>query len=134
MKEGAGEDPFAEDDQSAPGETAADDAPRSEPVGDRSSQSGHSSGSGQAGSQQTMSIPYKLRRNGVKDGRDRVPLFLQPETKRGEREARRTLEDRIDDDVSLTDLREALVRTGLEHLDEVEGQLEEWGYGMTFDE
>jgi predicted nuclease with TOPRIM domain len=63
-----------------------------------------------------------------------VPLFLLPETKRAERDALRELEERFDADVSLTDLREALVRAGLEHLDDVESELEEWGYGMTFDE
>ena len=68
------------------------------------------------------------------DNRSRVPLFLQGETKRDKRNAQRELEARFDDDVSLTDLREALVLAGLEHLDEVEGQLEDWGYGMTFDD
>ncbi|WP_231187570.1 hypothetical protein [Haladaptatus sp. DYF46] len=80
-----------------------------------------------------MQIPYKFRRDGVQDGRDRVPLFLQKDTKSAERDALRELEDRFDDDVSLTDLREALMKVGLQHLDEAEGHLEEWGYGMTFD-
>jgi len=80
-----------------------------------------------------MRIPYKYRRDSVQDGRDRVPLFLQPETKTSEREALRELEERFDDDVSLTDLREALVKVGLTHLDEAESCLEEWGYGMTFE-
>ncbi|MEF8789393.1 MAG: hypothetical protein V5A61_04655 [Haloarculaceae archaeon] len=62
-----------------------------------------------------------------------MPLFLQEETKRAEREALRELEERFNADVSLTDLREALVKVGLGRLDEVEDQLEEWGYGMTFD-
>jgi hypothetical protein len=62
-----------------------------------------------------------------------VPLFLQEETKQAERDAQRELEDRFGDDVSLTDLREALVLAGLDNLDEAEGQLEAWGYGMTFD-
>nr|WP_313690063.1 hypothetical protein [Halobellus sp. DFY28] len=70
----------------------------------------------------------------MQDGRDRVPLFLQSETKSSERDAQRELEDRFDDDVSLTDLREALMMAGLNHLDEVEAHLEEWGYGMTFEE
>jgi hypothetical protein len=87
-----------------------------------------------SGQQRTIQIPYKFRRNGVQDGRNRVPLFLQKETKSAERDALRELEDRFDDDVSLTDLREALVQVGLQHLDEVESGLEEWGYGMTFEE
>ena len=132
MKEGAGENPFADDDEesdetnSKPKRSAERDRQSSsddEPNGTESRQRG----------QRQMQIPYKFRRDGVQDGRNRVPLFLQKETKDGEREAQRELEDRFDDDVSLTDLREALVMVGLDHLDEVEGQLREWGYGMTFD-
>lgn len=82
----------------------------------------------------TAAKPTKFRRDGVQDGRDRFPLFLQEDTKRAEREVLREREGRFDDDISLTDLREALVKVGLQHLDEVERHLEEWGYGMTFDE
>jgi hypothetical protein len=128
MKEGAGEDPFADDGsttavaESGPTETA--------PQSDDSTGSPDPPATGG----QQFRIPYKFRRDGVQDGRDRVPLFLQPETKRDEREAVRELEERFDDDVSLTDLREALVMVGLGHLDEVEAHLAEWGYGMTFEE
>ncbi len=127
MKEGAGENPFADDDpaETEPNEHAtSDDSPSaSEPVTEPPNR--------QQSSQQQMQIPYKFRRDGVQDGRDRVPLFLHEETKRAERDALRELETRFDDSVSLTDLREALVKAGLQHLDEVEDQLEEWGYGMT---
>ncbi|MFC4408364.1 hypothetical protein [Haloarchaeobius iranensis] len=133
MKEGAGEDPFAED-TSTDGDTSSSPAPESteESGGDGSSSTAAASAGGP--SRRTMQIPYKFRRDGVQDGRDRVPLFLKPDTKSAERDALRELEERFDADVSLTDLREALVMVGLEHLDEVEGELEEWGYGMTFEE
>jgi hypothetical protein len=126
MKEGAGEDPFAEE----PGQTSPGDDPSGVGSAD------DASGADEAASQpsRTMQIPYKFRRDGVQDGRNRVPLFLHEETQTSERDALRELEDRFDDDVSLTDLREGLVKVGLDHLDEVEQQLEEWGYGMTFDE
>jgi len=129
MKEGAGEDPFADDPEpqttDEPDETRAVDTttPKPEPDSTETAPS----------ERQPMQIPYKYRRDGVQDGRNRVPLFLQEETKDGERDALRELEDRFSEDVSLTDLREALVKTGLDHLDEVEAQLEEWGYGMTFE-
>ena len=132
MKEGAGENPFADD-------TKESDEPNPEPTrsAEHDPQSSSDDESNETESrqrgQQQMRIPYKFRRDGVQDGRNRVPLFLQKETKDGEREAQRELEDRFDDDVSLTDLREALVMIGLDHLDEVEEQLREWGYGMTFD-
>jgi hypothetical protein len=130
MKQGAGENPFADDDSEgvASGqEEQQGGQPESEPVEEESSSESGSS-------RRQMQIPYKFRRDGVQDNRSRVPLFLQDEAKRGERDAQWELEARFDDDVSLTDLREALVLVGLEHLDDVEGQLEEWGYGMTFDD
>ncbi|WP_226042854.1 hypothetical protein [Natrinema sp. DC36] len=130
MKEGAGEDPFASSDESTDTteettttETATSE---SETVETESTQSSRQ--------RRSMQIPYKFRRDGVQDGRERVPLFLQSETKNSERDAQRELEDRFDDDVSLTDLREALMKAGLDHLDEVEAHLEEWGYGLTFEE
>lgn len=143
MKEGAGEDPFAEDDSPLTGEsvntgaTSADShepEPESAPATDDAS-AGDETEPAAAQSQETrFRIPYKFRRDGVQDGRDRVPLFLHSETKTAERDALHDLENRFDDSVSLTDLREALVMVGLDHLDEVETQLEAWGYGMTFEE
>lgn len=137
MKEGAGENPFAEDPEPTASETsketnATDTEPSPETETETESATSSSSESQQS-QRQSMQIPYKFRRDGVQDGRDRVPLFLQPETKRAERDTLRELEKRFDDDVSLTDLREALMMVGLDHLDEVEEQLEEWGHGMTFD-
>ncbi|CQH64177.1 uncharacterized protein HHUB_4304 (plasmid) [Halobacterium hubeiense] len=133
MKEGAGEDPFASSDESAGGEETATEASTTESgTEERERATGGTTESSRQ--QRSMQIPYKFRRDGVQDGRERVPLFLQSDTKSGERDAQRELEDRFDDDVSLTDLREALMKTGLDHLDEVEEHLEEWGYGMTFDE
>lgn len=138
MKEGAGENPFADDSDptdSAVDEQASTDAPKeiSEPQVDTTDKTADSHPSTQNKSQEQIRIPYKFRRDSVQDGRDRVPLFLQPDTKTAEREALRELEERFGDNVSLTDLREALVKVGLDHLDETEESLEEWGYGMTFD-
>lgn len=123
MKEGAGEDPFAEDSGSSSAESGTTGP--AEPA--------ESDTASSVDQQPSMQIPYKFRRDGVQDGRDRVPLFLQKETKDAERDALREFEDQFDDNVSLTDVREALVMVGLNHLDEVEEQMEEWGYGMTFD-
>lgn len=135
MKEGAGENPFAEDSEMTETKSKAQE----EGGGDqeyRSSTAEDSDASDPqpSGQQQMMQIPYKFRRSGVQDGRNRVPLFLQKDTKSAERDALRELEERFDDSVSLTDLREALVKVGLEHLDEVGDHLEDWGYGMTFNE
>jgi hypothetical protein len=136
MKEGAGEDPFAEDDAPAVTGGATETDPSDETDAQETADSGEASETDQPAQSANVQfrIPYKFRRDGVQDGRDRVPLFIHEETKRAERDALHALEDHFDDDVSLTDLREALVMVGLDHLDEVEGQLEEWGYGMTFEE
>lgn len=132
MKKGAGEDPFAGNDGTEPEADVEEENTEQEPEADHPTDDSRSH---QANAQrQSMQIPYKFRRDGVQDGRDRVPLFIQEDTKSAEREAQRELEDRFDDDVSLTDLREAVMKAGLQHLDEVEANLEEWGYGMTFDE
>jgi hypothetical protein len=129
MKAGAGEDPFADDEE----DTSADTESTTEPERkDRQSSTDSKPVDTPESGRQQLEIPYKFRRDGVQDGRDRVPLFLHSETKSAERDALRELEDRFDDDVSLTDLREALVKVGLENIDDVEEQLESWGYGMTF--
>jgi len=125
MKQGAGEDPFADDDDEESGEQDTQETQTDESTTEPTD--------GGSESRQSMQIPYKFRRDGVQDGRNRVPLFLQPETKTAEREMLRDLEDHFDDDISLTDLREALVMVGLENREAVEEQLEEWGYGMTFE-
>jgi len=138
MKEGAGEDPFAEDTESpAPDPDPSPDPEASEETDDTAvatnTETTLEPTESSESTQTRMQIPYKYRRDSVQDGRDRVPLFLQPETKTAEREALRELEERFDANVSLTDLREALVKVGLEHLDETEESLEQWGYGMTFE-
>jgi hypothetical protein len=131
MKEGAGEDPFADDgpgSETDTGEDRSEDADGSDALDD-DTEADPSDSSGR----ERVRIPYKFRRDGVQDGRDRVPLFLHPETKRAERDALHELEERFDGNVSLTDLREAVMKVGLTHVDEVEESLEEWGYGMRFE-
>lgn len=131
MKEGAGEDPFADD------EPTVDQDEDPEPTETEASVQSGTNKQGTSGSttgRRSVQIPYKFRRDSVQEGRERVPLFLHEGTKQSERDAQREMESRFGDSVSLTDLREALVRTGLENLDEVEHQLEEWGYGVEFDQ
>lgn len=134
MKQGAGENPFAEDpDPDVENAHSSADKPQDDISYPDATEEEKADDSRQVESQ-PMQIPYKFRRSGVQDGRDRVPLFLHAETKSDERDALRTLENQFGDNVSLTDLREALVMVGLDHLDEVEAQLQQWGYGLTFDE
>ena len=132
MKEGAGDDPFAEEgspsgDADRQPDTASQEAATEN---DPAMEGGSSTTAETSSSESGMSIPYKYRRDSVQDGRDRVPLFLHPETKTDERKAMREIEERFDDNISLTDLREALMKAGLENLDTTQEYLEEWGYGL----
>ncbi|WP_066384367.1 hypothetical protein [Halalkalicoccus paucihalophilus] len=74
-------------------------------------------------------LPYILRRDKVKDERPEVhQLFVQEETHAAAISAERDLEDRINDDLSRTDAREAIYRAGMQHLDDAEEILRHWGY------
>ena len=121
MKEGAGENPFEED--------TSDESPTDDEATESSEEPTSSTEPIQT-EQEQMSIPYIYRRKNVKEDRERYPLFLQEKTHKSEREVRRELEDEFDDEVKVTDIREALILSGLENLDDVINQLEEWGYGL----
>lgn len=127
MKEGAGEDPFADEETESSQQSTTQNV-ESDPDID-----GESVEDSTMSQDTPVDIPYKYRRDSVQEDRDRVPLFLHPETKNAEREAMRELEDKFGESVSMTDLREALVKAGLENLDETVQALQEWGYGLTFD-
>lgn len=76
-------------------------------------------------------LPYILRRDKVKDERPEVhQLFVQKETHSAAISAERELEDRISDDLSRTDAREAIYRAGMQHLDDAEEILRRWGYDL----
>lgn len=76
-------------------------------------------------------LPYVLRRERVKDERPEVhQLFVQEETHDAAVEAERALEDRLDEDLSRTDAREAIYLAGMDHLDDAEAILREWGYDL----
>ena len=131
MKKGAGENPFedTDDPKTDTEEDEKEEVKQKDPMDksqDEPDQAGNQSG-------QAVNIPYKYRRDSVQDGRSRVPLFLQDETKQDERELQRNLEDTLDEDISLTDLREAAIKAGIERPDAVRTKLEQWGYGMTFE-
>lgn len=127
MKEGAGEDPFASSDPETNPSDPDDNDP--EPTADTETDKSMT----ETPPSQPTEIPMIFRRDSVQDNRDRVPLFLQQDTQSAERDALRELEKQFDDDISLTDLREALVLAGLANLSDVESQLRDWGYGLTFD-
>ncbi|MDQ2052651.1 hypothetical protein RBH26_19520 [Natronolimnohabitans sp. A-GB9] len=73
-------------------------------------------------------LPRIITRQKVKEDRDDVhQLFVYEDTAKLEKEARRELEDRFENDVYKLDLREAIYRAGMENLDDAESVLREWG-------
>ena len=78
--------------------------------------------------------PYLLARSSVSDGRDAATLSLPISTEMKKAYNRGILEldnERFEDaEIQNTDVAIASMLVGLQHLDEVEGILREWGYGI----
>lgn len=138
MKSGAGSDPFADDsgndEESSTGtaeetrESEPQASPASESELDTTTQSDGSSNSASNNLSARTNLPYIFRRNGVKEDRKMIQYFLRDNTEDIETDAKYAVEQELGTDVYLTDLREALVRVGAEHIDEVADELREWGY------
>jgi len=73
-------------------------------------------------------LPYIFGRSGVKEDREMIQYFLRDETEDLEAEVKHAVEQELGTDVYLTDIREALVRIGANHIDEVADELRGWGY------
>lgn len=139
MKSGAGSDPFAND-------TGDDDVPEAEqetsnnrtdePSGSESTSQAETETSSATGSQDSDTeqsedgLPYIFARNTVKSDRKMTQYFLRDEAQAVEKDAQRAIEEELGTDVSLIDVREALVLVGAEHLDEVADELRDWGYRL----
>ncbi|ELZ33251.1 hypothetical protein [Halorubrum tebenquichense] len=81
--------------------------------------------------QRSTDLPWVLTRNSITDGRDKtVQLHLQQSTIDVQRDARRSVEDRLGETVKKADLREAALLVGLSHPEELESMLREWGYDI----
>lgn len=76
------------------------------------------------------SIPYKLRRDKVNEGRDQVPYFLREEVIEAEAELQNTLEDLLDESVYKSDYREAAMVVAQRDPELVAEVLREWGYDL----
>jgi putative heme iron utilization protein len=57
-----------------------------------------------------------------------IQYFLREDTQDLEDDVKRAVEQTLGTDVYLLDLREALVRVGADHIDEVADELRDWGY------
>ncbi|WP_101296855.1 hypothetical protein [Halegenticoccus soli] len=149
MKRGAGDDPFADALEPEP---AAETAPTSEEDEDASDASLASDGTPTSGgssiqvaaageppesespplaARSTDQLPYLARRQlknrSVKADRDQVPFFLREDVQQGERALRRTVEDRLGQEVNKTDLREAAYVFAQRNPEGIVEILREWG-------
>jgi hypothetical protein len=76
------------------------------------------------------SIPYKLRREKVNEGREQVPYFLREEIIEAENELQDTLEDILGEDIYKSDYREAAMIVAQRNPRLVAEVLREWGYDL----
>lgn len=144
MKPGSGDDPFADDDDideeseddlldDADEEAATtpleEDEGVTTPTPDPTSTA--TPGVPDHPSEESATLPWIHRRDGVKDDRDHKTIHYTEHTvKRERRELRPALEEELGDDVELTDAREAAYLVGMDHVDEVATVLREWGYDI----
>lgn len=75
------------------------------------------------------SVPWAVRRDGVKDGRSMVPVWIQETTSERQQDVKRKVEDLLGYTVYPTDFKEAAMLHGLENPLEIASQLDEWGCG-----
>ncbi len=76
------------------------------------------------------SIPYKLRRSKVNEGREQVPFFLRDEVMDGEADLQDSLEAMLDEQVYKSDYREAAMIVAQREPQLVAEVLREWGYDL----
>lgn len=77
------------------------------------------------------SLPYKLRRGNVNEGREQVPYFLRPEVTEGEKQLKRTLESELGETVYKSDYREAAMVVAQRNPELIAEVLREWGYDLS---
>lgn len=136
FKSGAADDDWgsAETDDGADSTTEPETAaPESdpEPVSSDTPDTTIQSSTENAARSSQRDLPWVLTRNSITDGREQtVQLHLQQSTVTTQREATRTLESELGEQVKKADLREAALLVGLQHTDEIAATLREWGYDL----
>lgn len=125
MKDGPGSDPFADDDDQ-------DEADHDDLDAESSTESNTAPDSTEADMSHKEKYPYVLRRNTVKDERDNEHVaFLRDEYADLEEDIVSDVADELDmrtNDMSVTDIREAMVQVASENPDRMAEVLLEWGY------
>lgn len=77
-----------------------------------------------------QSIPYKLRRDRVNEGREQVPFFLREDVIDAEDDLQDSLETTLGEDVYKSDYREAAMIVAQRNPELVAAVLREWGYDL----
>lgn len=117
-----------ETEESRDGVDAATDSTAAE-TDDENGES--ATGSGTGTERPTMdSLPYKLRRDKVNEGREQVPYFLREEVIAAEADLQNALEERLGEDVYKSDYREAAMVVAQRNPELVAEVLREWGYDL----
>lgn len=125
MKQGSTDDPFAEDPD-VDADTTAED---SDDMGDVDGPGSETPPRGsQTETNQPRRLPYKYRRESVKEGREQRPIFLRPEVEDGISDLVSDLEGRLGEDVYKTDVMEAAIAVAQERPDLLADELRDWGY------
>jgi hypothetical protein len=147
MKSGTGDDPFADEIEEEPDEEeqtdddldldtaeSGDQENETDPTPSEKTEGAQTSTEnteteGSSDKIDSQDIPWVLRRDGVKDDRPNMTqFFLRDTTDQAERGFQQDVENILNKDVYLLDLREAAYQVAMEHPDEVADVLEEWGY------
>lgn len=101
------------------------------PTDGESGSADSTSGDSTGGDRPTMaSIPYKLRRDRVNEGREQVPYFLREEVIDAEDDLQATLEETLGESVYKSDYREAAMVVAQRNPELVAEVLREWGYDL----
>jgi len=118
--------------QDPPQTDSEEDADLSSTELDDKSESTRSSTTSETESQRpTMdSIPYKLRRDKVNEGREQVPYFLREGVLEAEDELQDTLEELLGEKVYKSDYREASMVVAQRNPELIAEVLREWGYDL----
>ncbi len=105
------------------------DTDTAETPGDAVASGGSTDGDGN-GRPSMESIPYKLRRSKVNEGREQVPFFLRKAVMDGEADLQDSLEAMLDEQVYKSDYREAAMIVAQRKPELVAEVLREWGYDL----
>lgn len=141
MKEGLGDDPFAEDTTASKSESSATDSVQTD-TEDQSANTGVE----QSGARSDVSptdtasestggrtLPYIYKRDAVKDGRSQRPVFLRDYNEDRIPELINAIEDDLGESVPKTDVLEAALETAIENPEMVAATLRTDRYGYDWE-